>query len=171
MAHPENPHEQMLDRTVAVHLPFTEARTLTWAGTDGRPVLGFEDAQMTHLRHGPHTVVTVEGILGVYEAPTLRERLTDLIDTGDGDVIVDVRGVGILDSTNLGVLIAACKRIRIQRRGRTLYLVAKKDTGPVHRIMLITGLIKVFYLCDSVTNALRAATTASPAADEQEDPR
>ncbi|WP_198358390.1 STAS domain-containing protein [Streptomyces fildesensis] len=175
----------MDDRIVEVTLPYIEAGTLTWTGKDGRLVLGFEDAQVTHLLDGRHTVVTVEGILGVYEAPTLREYLTNLIDEGNGDLIVDLTGVGVLDSTNLGVLVAACKRLRTQRPDpRTLYLVAHKDTGPVHRIMLITGLTKVFYLCDCVPNALRAApteppeqqeapaeTAVGPAAGGQEDPR
>ncbi|MCZ4098947.1 STAS domain-containing protein [Streptomyces sp. H39-C1] len=158
----------MLDRTVEVTLPYIEARTLTWTGKDGRIVLGFEDAQVMHRRDGRHTVVTVEGILGVYEAPTLREYLTTLIDEGDGDLILDLTGVELLDSTNLGMLVAACKRLRTQPDPRTLYLVAHKDQGPVHRIMLITGLTKVLHLCDSVPNALRAATTEAP--EEQEAP-
>lgn len=162
MAQPEDPYQRTLDRTLKVRLPYTEARILTWTGRDGRAVLGFEAAQMTHLQDGRHTVVTIKGVLGVYEAPTLREQLTTLIDDGDGDLIVDMRGVDILDSTNLGVLVAACKHLRAQLGRRTLYLVANKDAGPVHRILLITGLTGVFYLCDSVTNALRAATTGPP---------
>ena len=59
-----------------------------------------------------HTVLEVGGEVDVYTAPRLRERLVELVDGGARNVVVDLGRVDFLDSTGLGVLVGALKRLR-----------------------------------------------------------
>lgn len=101
-----------------------------------------------------HTVVEVHGEVDVYTAPVLRERLVELVDGGVRSVVVDLGRVDFLDSTGLGVLVGAQKRLRTV--GGTLSLVCAKE--PLLKIFRITALDQVFPLYQTVE-----AATAQPA--------
>jgi len=96
-------------------------------------------------------VVTVAGALDIYAAPTLRERLVDLLDAGDHRIVVDLDGVTFIDSTGLGVLVGTLKRIRHIEAG-ALRIVATRD--PVLHLMRMTQLDDVFGRYDSVGDAV-----------------
>jgi anti-sigma B factor antagonist len=100
-----------------------------------------------------HTVLEVGGEVDVYTAPKLRERLAELIDAGAGRVVVDLDRVDFLDSTGLGVLVGALKRLRAA--GGTFGLVCAKE--PLLKIFRITALDQVFPLYESVAKAVDAA--------------
>ncbi|HEX8632391.1 MAG TPA: STAS domain-containing protein [Catenuloplanes sp.] len=102
-----------------------------------------------------HTVLEVGGEVDVYTAPRLRERLIEVVDAGARNVIVDLGRVDFLDSTGLGVLVGALKRLRAA--GGTFGLVCAKE--PLLKIFRITALDQVFPLYPSVEAAI------SPAAD------
>ena len=59
-----------------------------------------------------HSVVDVKGEIDVYTAPKLREKLIELVSEGSYDVVVNLEGVDFLDSTGLGVLVGALKRVK-----------------------------------------------------------
>jgi anti-sigma B factor antagonist len=101
-----------------------------------------------------HTVVEARGEVDVYTASLLRERLIDVIDAGAGSVVVDLRRVDFLDSTGLGVLVGALKRLRMS--GGDLGLVC--DSEKLLKIFKITALDRVFALHDTVE-----AATSRPA--------
>lgn len=103
-----------------------------------------------------HVVVVVRGEVDVYTAPVLRARLTELIDGGARRVVVDLGGVDFLDSTGLGVLVGALKRLRAA--GGSLALVCAKE--PLLKIFRITALDQVFSLFDSVEAATGTSTGA-----------
>jgi len=98
---------------------------------------------------GDHTVLQVGGEVDVYTAPRLRERLIELVDGGAHRVIVDLGTVEFLDSTGLGVLVGAHKRLRAV--GGRLALVCTRE--PLLKIFRITALDQVFPLYDSVEAA------------------
>jgi anti-sigma B factor antagonist len=100
-----------------------------------------------------HTVLEVGGEVDVYTAPRLRERLIELIEGGARAVVVDLNRVDFLDSTGLGVLVGAHRRLRLV--GGTVGLVCAKE--PLLKIFRITALDQVFPLYPSV----EAATDAS----------
>ncbi len=108
----------------------------------------------THT-HGDHTVLEVGGEVDVYTAPRLRERLIELVDGGATSVVVDLGRVDFLDSTGLGVLVGALKRLRAAGGG--LVLVCDKE--PLLKIFRITALDQVFPLFPTV----EAATGGDPA--------
>ena len=93
------------------------------------------------VRHvGDHSVVDVKGEIDVYTAPKLREKLIELVSEGSYDVVVNLEGVDFLDSTGLGVLVGALKRVKAH--DGSLSLVCSQDK--ILKIFKITGLTKVF---------------------------
>jgi anti-sigma B factor antagonist len=100
-----------------------------------------------------HAVVEVRGEVDVYTSSVLRERLVELIDGGSERVVVDLDRVDFLDSSGLGVLVGALRRLRTA--GGELSLVCSNEK--LLKIFRITALDRVFTLYDSVP----AATTAS----------
>ncbi len=98
---------------------------------------------------GEWAILDVVGEVDVFTAPKLRERLVQLIDQGSEKVIVNLDGVGFMDSTGLGTLVGGLKRMK--ERGGSLALVCANR--PVLRILTITGLDAVFSIHDSVEKA------------------
>jgi anti-sigma B factor antagonist len=105
-----------------------------------------------------HTVLEVGGEVDVYTAPRLRERLVELVDGGARNVVVDLGRVDFLDSTGLGVLVGALKRLRATNG--TFGLVCSKE--PLLKIFRITALDQVFPIYPSVE-----AATSTPS-DERD---
>ncbi|GAA0793721.1 STAS domain-containing protein [Spirilliplanes yamanashiensis] len=104
-----------------------------------------------------HTVLEVGGEVDVYTAPRLRERLIELVDSGARDVVVDLGRVDFLDSTGLGVLVGALKRLRAV--GGTFSLVCAKE--PLLKIFRITALDQVFPIHPSVEAATGTPETGA----------
>lgn len=98
------------------------------------------------------SVVDVSGEIDVYTSPKLRERLVGLVNDGSTNIVVNLAEVDFIDSTGLGVLVGALKRIR--SRGGSLSLVCS-ETGLL-RVFTITGLEKVFMIYPSVEAAVTA---------------
>src|SRR5215468_7498602 len=102
-----------------------------------------------------YRVLEVGGEIDVYTAPQLRERLIALVEDGARLVVVDLARVEFLDSTGLGVLVGALKRLR--GVNGELALVCAQER--LLKIFRITGLDRVFRLFETVD----AATNAGPA--------
>ena len=102
---------------------------------------------------GPgYTVVAVGGEIDVYSAPRLRERLLDLVEAGNYQMIVDMEAVEFLDSTGLGVLVGGLKRVRAHDGWIDLVCTQSR----MLRIFRITGLNRVFSIHNSVAEAVAA---------------
>ena len=97
-----------------------------------------------------HAVVDVKGEIDVYTAPKLREKLIELVSEGSYNVVVNLEGVDFLDSTGLGVLVGALKRVR--SNDGDLYLVCTQPR--IRKVFEVTGLTKVFSLFDTVDEAV-----------------
>jgi len=110
------------------------------------------DLSLDNRTDGERMVVDVGGEIDVYTAPKLRERLVELINSGHYHLIVNLEGVDFLDSTGLGVLVGALKRVRAHEG--SLLLVCTQER--LLKIFRITGLAKVFPIYDSVEAASQA---------------
>jgi anti-anti-sigma factor len=86
--------------------------------------------------------LAVSGRLDVHQASDVREALHAAIDSGTGDLVVDVSGVELVDATGLGVLVGAHRRAtQVGRR------VVLRDAGPrLTRILRLTRLSRVLAL-------------------------
>jgi anti-sigma B factor antagonist len=98
-------------------------------------------------------VLTVEGEVDVYTAPLLRQKLVDLADSGVSRIVVNLEPVGFLDSTGLGVLVAALNRLR--RQGGDVELICSQPR--ILRVFAITGLTKVFTIHESFDSVASGA--------------
>jgi anti-sigma B factor antagonist len=85
-------------------------------------------------------VVRLEGELDAETTTEVRERLGDLILNGELTVVVDLQHITFIDSTALGVLVGALRRLR--ERGGDLVLSA--PTTAVQRAIEVSGLGEVF---------------------------
>ncbi len=108
------------------------------------------ELEVTSRREGGRTVVTVTGEIDVYTAPDLRERLNGLVAEGRYDLVVDLSDLDFLDSTGLGVLVSALKRVR--SHDGALRLVCHEDK--ILKVFRITGLTKVFPIHATLEQAL-----------------
>jgi anti-sigma B factor antagonist len=94
-------------------------------------------------------VVDVGGEVDVFTAPKLREAILGLLTDGRTRIVVDLTRVGFMDSTGLGVLVGALKRVK-ERDGDLAIAGAQ---GTVLRVLTVTGLNAVFPLHPTVEAA------------------
>jgi len=95
-------------------------------------------------------VVAVTGEIDLFTAPEFKQRVSAPIDAGRTNVIVDLRETTFIDSSSLGVLIGAHRRLKL--RGGSLVVVCDNDA--IVRTFRITGLDGVFTLVRSLDDAL-----------------
>ncbi|MDA3646776.1 STAS domain-containing protein [Saccharopolyspora indica] len=94
-------------------------------------------------------LITVSGEIDVSTAPTLRDRLTDAVNDGAHRLVVDLTQVEFLDSTALGVLVGALKRIRAVDGDVVLVCTADR----LLKIFRITRLTEVFPIVPDLPSA------------------
>ena len=92
-------------------------------------------------------VVYLQGEVDLASAPQLRRGIYELIDQGNHRVAVELSGVEFMDSTGLGVLIGALKRLR--ESGGSMVLAGIRPA--VGRVFEITGLDRIFTIHNSLT--------------------
>jgi anti-sigma B factor antagonist len=96
-------------------------------------------------------VIALSGEVDIYTAPQFKARLNEMLDDGVKRLVVDLSDVDFIDSTALGVLIGGVRSIRAAS-GQMALVVA---TRPVERVLSITGLDRVFAICDTREDALK----------------
>ena len=104
-------------------------------------------------------ILSLRGEIDVYTAPRMRQAIVDLVDAGSLNIVVDMASVDFLDSTGLGVLVGALKRLR--SAGGSFALVCDKE--PLLKIFRITALDQVFPLHPTVDAAISADPTGAGA--------
>jgi len=95
-------------------------------------------------------IVAVRGEIDLFTAPEFQQRIAAPIEDGATRVIVDLTEVTFIDSSSLGVLIGAHRRLK-QRNGS---LVVVCDNDAIVKTFKITGLDGVFTLVRSLDDAL-----------------
>ena len=95
-------------------------------------------------------VVSVRGEIDLFTAPEFKQRMGRPIDDGIQRLIVDLSSTTFIDSSSLGVLIGAHRRLK-QRNGS---LVVVCDNDAIVKTFKITGLDGVFTLVRSLDDAL-----------------
>lgn len=104
------------------------------------------DFLLSIARAGQAVIVRIAGELDMATAPQLRAVLVDLIDNqGNLDVAVDVSALSFVDSTGLGVLVGAHRKLQ-QRNGR---LTVVSPTAATTRVLQITGLDRIMATSES----------------------
>jgi anti-sigma B factor antagonist len=97
-------------------------------------------------------VVSVHGELDLAALPRLQPVVNDAVRSGLPRVLIDLCDVSFMDSTGLGLLMNALRRLEYADRR---LLIACAD-GPVRRVFALTRLSSQFELFDSARAALDA---------------
>ena len=102
-------------------------------------------------------VVAVRGEIDLFTAPELKQKLTDAIEAGKSRIVVDLSETTFLDSTALGVLIGAVKRLR----SRDGALVIVNTDQNIAKTFEITGLDQIFTILGTRDDAIAALDDAA----------
>jgi anti-sigma B factor antagonist len=95
---------------------------------------GVIELRLDTRQDGTWAILEVAGEVDLFTAPSLRERIVQLIEEGNRQILVDLTQVGFMDSSGLGVLV--CRE------------------GPTLKVLAITGLDRVFPIYASVDDAV-----------------
>jgi anti-sigma B factor antagonist len=96
-------------------------------------------------------VLGLSGELDAYHAPALRELFSELVEDTAGQVVVlDLTDVSFLDSTALGTMVGALRRVR--QAGGELRVVLPET--PARRIFELTSLDRVLDIRASRAEAI-----------------
>jgi anti-sigma B factor antagonist len=90
------------------------------------------------------------GEIDLYTAPQLKEHLQAVVEAEKPRVIVDLSETAFIDSTTLGVLVGAMKRLRA--RGGVLCIVCSDPD--ICKLFQVTGLDQVFTIVQTKEEAL-----------------
>lgn len=91
------------------------------------------------------------GEIDLSSAPSLRARIEELVHLGTQRLVVDLRGVGFMDSSGLSVLVACMKRMR--ESGGELAIAC--PNGSILKVFTVTGLDRLLMIRPSVEEAVR----------------
>ena len=91
-------------------------------------------------------IIVAHGEIDVATSPILRSELAVVLTLRPDEITLDLRDVGFVDSSGLGVLVGALKRLR-EGGGHRFVIVGAQDA--VRKVFSITGLNTLFELRDS----------------------
>jgi anti-sigma B factor antagonist len=127
---------------------------ITRSNIEGREVVV---ELLLSARSGPACVVVeVTGDLDMETTPQLRELLQTVADTGDRQIVIDLAGVGFMDSTALGMLVVMFKQLR--DAGGDLRLAAPQRSPRI--VLTLTSVDQAIKVYDTLPEAL---TSIAPA--------
>jgi len=100
--------------------------------------------------------IVIAALMGEVDLTNAAEVVDDLLGAVTNDVtgvVVDVSQTRYLDSTGVGALFEAVRRVH--GRGQAMAVVAS-DTAPTRRLLAITGLDNMVPICPNLELALAA---------------
>lgn len=105
----------------------------------------FEMILDNHCKQGKVRIV-LSGEIDISTAPEFKTKLYELIGDGKKDVELICDNLSYIDSTGLGILVGALKRVKNHHHNVYIY----KLRGNIKKLFRITGLDKVFILEEAV---------------------
>lgn len=87
-------------------------------------------------RQDGRATVAARGSIDLHSSDELRERLAELVEAGDREIVVDLTAVDFCDSSGLNVLVRAYKQARTQDASFTV----TGAYGRVENVLRTTGL-------------------------------
>jgi anti-sigma B factor antagonist len=119
--------------------------------------VGPGEIALDHIDPGV-AVITFSGEHDLNTAPALRRRLGEALDQGD-PVVVDLSGAVFIDSSILGAVLDG--RRQAAERGVGYAVTLSNGSGPVERVVEVTGLRSALPVHSSRDGALEAARSGS----------
>lgn len=108
--------------------------------------------EVTRTQLGPGIwLICVEGQVDLYSAPELKMSVSEAINDGADQLVFDMRETTFMDSTGLGVLVGAMKRLR--PLDGSIAIVCPDSN--LRRLFEISGLEHLFDFRDELPEAAR----------------
>jgi len=95
-------------------------------------------------------VITLEGEIDLSTSTRFKEVVYEVIESGRKDIVIDLNGLEFMDSTGLGVVVAALKKTSME--GGSIKLICSKRN--IRKVFTVTGLDKVFPIYDNLQRCL-----------------
>jgi len=95
-------------------------------------------------------VLVVSGETDLHTAPQFRRDVDEAMGATAGDVVLDLTDLELVDSTALGILMAAAGRMIEEQRS----LVLVMSRNPVLRVFAVTGLLDFFSIVPTRAEAM-----------------
>lgn len=86
--------------------------------------------------------VRLYGEVDIYNAESLKSELHALIDEKKADIVIDCTSLKYIDSTGLGVLVSALKKVK--EANKQISIIKLKPY--IAKIFTLTGLDKIFHI-------------------------
>lgn len=84
----------------------------------------------------------ITGEIDIYTSPDLREILNNILDEKEENIRIDCKNLDYIDSTGLGVLIGALKKLK--KNEKNIIIANPKEN--ISKLLKITGLDKIFVI-------------------------
>lgn len=94
---------------------------------------------------GQAAIIVVRGELDLATSPELELQLRNFADTGNEQLVIDLRELEFMDSTGLSLIVKAHQRL--SEEGRRLSIV--RGSQQVQRLLDLTGVSERLQLVDS----------------------
>ena len=120
------------------------------------PQFSLHEEHLDDQRH----VIAVAGEIDLFTAPELKSALAASVEGGRTRIVVDLTDTSFLDSTALGVLIGAVKRLRT----RDGVLTIVNTDRNIAKTFEITGLDQIFTIRPTRDEAIEALDADEAAA-------
>lgn len=111
-----------------------------------------EFATRTRTENGV-LIVEVAGEIDLFTAPELKTAITTGLDGGSDKVVIDLSDTTFLDSTALGVLIGAVKRLR-DNDGAMTIVNTDENIAKTFEITGLDQILEIYATCDQAVAAL-----------------
>jgi anti-sigma B factor antagonist len=121
--------------------------------------MAIEFAAWEHQVDPTTRVIGVRGEIDLFTAPEFKQRINAAIEAGTRRVIVDLAEASFIDSSSLGILISAHKRLKM--RGDLLAVCC--DVPAILNTFAITGLDGVLALVPTREDAIAHQPSADAA--------
>jgi anti-sigma B factor antagonist len=103
----------------------------------------------TDLRNNILVVRVEEKRIDASKAPAFKDQMTQCIESGQNQIVLDLSQVDFIDSSGLGALVTCLKRL-----GPRGSLAVAGATGAVSRLFALTRMDRVFALHPNVDSAV-----------------
>jgi len=108
---------------------------------------------LTLREDGRVTIVDLSGRIALGEGSALlRKTIRDLLDSGQGKILLNLGDVNYIDSSGIGELVSAFSAVRNRNGELKLLNLTKK----VHDLLQITKLFTVFDVYNDESSAVRS---------------
>jgi anti-sigma B factor antagonist len=97
-------------------------------------------------------VLDINGEIDLYNAPEIKSKISDLMESAKNDIIINLEKVSYIDSSGIGVLISSLSNLK--KTGGSLKII--NVFASVRKVFELTKLTSFFDIYDSEEEALNS---------------